>query len=509
MTLAGSELAAQKIQWTDASPSFGRTVAVIGDVNGGGRLDVLAGNPVTAQVKLLGTENGGSVLATLAGGSGFGESLCGLPDLDGDGSPEFAIGEPNLGRVSVYGFVGNQAVLRFQINGGAGFGSALVMIGNQAGTSTPELAIGAASGAASSSVAIYDLIARSTVTTIQRPNTSDFGRRLAYVYRDSQGRDYLAVGAPGYDSPQAQNCGLVSLCSIINGAVTIDWTNVPYATTPNSGFGERVAASADVDGNGAADVAVGHPFGAQASVSIWPLAAGQVLSAYATPSIGSQLVAVRDLQGDGRVDLVAGGGGSLTVLNPAVGLSVIPLMTVVGGASAYTGGLDAGDVFGNGSTTIVAGRGGVVELLNLGTVTRRGSPCATSMAPAAALNLTARPQGDYFRPYTNAAPNALRFSLQNPGPQFNLPFLVMYNVAPQAVAPFGACDLWVGANALTWTSGTVAAGSSVGIVVPIPANSPNLIYGGLVWQAITLGPCPTGGSCFDLSNAQTTQVGGF
>jgi hypothetical protein len=79
---------------------FGGKVAPLGDVSGDGRPDFAVGVPGTSSVYLF--LGGGSAVPSTwttvvsgPAGSGFGTSIAGLGDFDGDGQGEFLVGAPN------------------------------------------------------------------------------------------------------------------------------------------------------------------------------------------------------------------------------------------------------------------------------------------------------------------------------------------------------------------------------------------------------------------------------
>ncbi|MSR46468.1 MAG: hypothetical protein EXS13_05325 [Planctomycetes bacterium] len=97
---------------TAANEQFGLVLAAVGDLDGDGDSEILAGEPSPSQVKIFDAKC--HLLATLFRGGDlrFGTSVSRTGDIDGDGVDEFLVGEPNydtlfpfhldLGRVVIY-----------------------------------------------------------------------------------------------------------------------------------------------------------------------------------------------------------------------------------------------------------------------------------------------------------------------------------------------------------------------------------------------------------------------
>lgn len=145
-----SRAAASGIVWEVYTPFLGgwhggQLVASAGDVNGDGVADVLAGTSVGRIAVLSGT-NGSVLRWHQSSEAGYGASMAGIGDYDGDGRSDYAVGAPQVnsgsGRVIVYsGATG--AVLQV-IDGptNAYFGAALAAMGDFDGDGRADFAVG-------------------------------------------------------------------------------------------------------------------------------------------------------------------------------------------------------------------------------------------------------------------------------------------------------------------------------------------------------------------------------
>lgn len=272
------------ILWTQVGPKIGArhgsVVAAAGDVDGDGDGDVLVGAPSYdgpnaltdkdwGRVVLYSGSNG-LVLETILGddeSDRLGAALAGLPDLNGDGLPEFAIGVPgnevgspfsilNAGSVHVYS--GPTQALLFTINGSS------------------------ANEAAGSSV-------------------------CGLGDTDLDGLQEFAVGRPGWSSDR----GRVTVHEGPTG--TLIATHLGPQYTPADAYGTSVCGAGDVDKDGRPDLlvaatAAGTGFGGWAHVlsgNGWAQY-GDTFNSYADQGFGTAVAAGLDSSGDGWVDAIFG-----------------------------------------------------------------------------------------------------------------------------------------------------------------------------------------------------------
>jgi hypothetical protein len=268
--------------------SFGASLSRIGDVDGDGCEDFVAGEPnygaLGNGLARIFSGKTHALIADVAGnvGSSLGASVDGKIDLDGDGWPDVLLGAPD------------DSTLAFQAG-------AVLAYSPHLGVELWFLASNVATAQVGASV------------------------RTLQADLDGDGVDDFIVGAPGADSAFVYSGKTQALIFLVQGQS--GWN-----------FGTSVSRAGDVDGDGICDFAVGSPNYVNSSavmtgrVTIFSGKDGSVIRAIngaADSRFGYALANPGDLDGDGVSDLVVGaprhldpGGnetGCVTALSGATG----------------------------------------------------------------------------------------------------------------------------------------------------------------------------------------------
>ncbi|MCC6335889.1 MAG: FG-GAP repeat protein [Myxococcales bacterium] len=327
----------------DSSSRFGACVAAAGDVNGDGFADVLVGAPPSAPATesiawlFLGTADGLGPqpwsFKSRAPGDRLGDAVAGLGDVNGDGYDDVAIGAPAAnGTGAVYGFFGGPqgpgSSPDWIMNGpeiGAFFGTAIAAAGDADLDGFADFAVGAPG--ADSIILYYGRglgLAPHRERRLSPPSSiTGLGGTL------SGGGDVNGDGVPDLVAlatpPQTNQRGTVVAVTWL-GARDLATTPSPLATSVPSQMmmtlpAVRVAMAGDADGDGRADVLVGHPElagGLTRYLRGKPTGDFEVTNWTPPPNHnaerqGASVSGGGDLNGDGFPELLVGAPGSSQV----------------------------------------------------------------------------------------------------------------------------------------------------------------------------------------------------
>ncbi len=256
-------------------------------------------------------------------GDEFGRSLAVIGDLDGDGVGDYAIGAPradaygrsNAGTVELRSGA-DGSLLRTHVGGSSHdwLGASLAGPGDLDGDGVPDLVAGASNASGhSGAVLAWSSADGSLLWRIDGAQPLDrFGDTLAAVSDfDGDGVRDLLASAPGADSGGLQNVGEVSLLSGANGAVIRSWTG----SGDGDKLGSALAEVGDFDADGWPDFGLGAPFADHlrpnmGTVEVRSGATGALITSFTGPSeearFGHALAGLGDLDDDGVPELLVG-----------------------------------------------------------------------------------------------------------------------------------------------------------------------------------------------------------
>ena len=355
-----------------ATNPFAVTMA---DFNGDGKRDLAVATNSSASVSvLLNTTSPGASTATFASASNFASvanaDAVAQGDINGDGKPDLAVA----------GLVGNVAVLLNTTATGAAtasfaakvdFGGATnafgVALGDLNGDGKPDLVFGNYGGGGVSVMLNTTATGAATPAFATRQDFATGASPLAVALADANGDGKLDVAVANYNSgtlsvllnTTAPNAAAASFGSA---------TNFPAGSNPRS------ITFADLNGDGRPDLSIASGSGGTASVLLNTAAAGAGTPSFAAAASfvtgGPGSGTLRDVNGDGRPDLIVAHGGSSS------GISLL-LNTTAAGASSpsfadsleFTVGTAAdvatGDLNGDGKPdlAVINNGGGTVSVL--------------------------------------------------------------------------------------------------------------------------------------------------
>jgi hypothetical protein len=373
--------------------------ATLGDIDGDGLVDLAVGSPGD---DTLGSDVGaiwilrlspdatvlsehkiwGPTIAQVLTGDVFGSSVAGLGDLDGDGTPDVAVGMPgdddgavNTGTVWILFLKPDSTVKSVAkisklfggfggvLDAGDAFGSGLATVGDLDGDGVVELAVGAEGdddgGAGAGAVWILFLQSDGSVKAWQKLSATSGGFPGPLAAGDRLGAGVGAAGDIDGDgvpdllagAPVAGGAGafwtllLDAEGTVRSGQMIGAGSGFPLPLVAGDELGASLCSMGDLDGDGVPDLAVGAPGRAHPGTQVIHGAVFQVfLSTDGTardatlltdPSSGSyfwgqdlgrSVASPGDVDGDGHTDLVIGGLSTfMTVfLDPDNAWTILP-----------------------------------------------------------------------------------------------------------------------------------------------------------------------------------------
>jgi len=421
LSLGGGEVPSTTARATlrPSASAFGVATAFVGDFNGDGFDDAIvgarsAGASFSGEVTLYrGTASGGMDLADWVAvgdepAAGFGGSVAGLGDVNGDGFADFAAGGPRYavgGDGYVEAYYGraedtplNTASWRFDSpTGGTRLGASIAGAGDVNGDGYSDLLVGAPGTNSDRGQAMLFLggpsgLAASPVWTVTGGAANDgLGSVVAGAGDvNGDGLDDVLVGLPGYSAGSGQ--GAVAL---YYGTASGDLGDAPwrYTSTSVNEIGLTAAGAGDVNGDGFADILVG-------SQTRWFLFFGRTSDPASSPSktwtantsgTYTAVAGAGDVNGDGLSDVLLGdadatGGGvamlDLTAADPT-GATAWSVQGTVNGDMVGTVLAGGGDVNADGfADVLVVNRDTSTVRLYLGN-SRFGTSRPAAMDPTA------------------------------------------------------------------------------------------------------------------------------
>jgi hypothetical protein len=400
-----------RFESNQAGAMYGSSLCPAGDVNGDGYTEAVVGAPKydngqTDEGKLfLIRGNAGGVLGDPFGfecdqaGAQLGVAVAGVGDVNGDGfadvvagAPFFDNGQSDEGRVYFFngaggGLFGGPSWTAEVDQAGAQLGAAVGAAGDVNGDGFADVVVGAPyfdNGQTDEGRALVYKGAPDGLVGYDWFRESDqIGAQLGYAVAgagDVNGDGFadVIVGAPFYDDGQADE-GAAFLYNGSTLGLSAAPTFMAEGNQASANFGASVSTAGDVNGDGYADVVIGAPLFDGAVIDDGRVivyhgsASGLVFVGsgggnQAGAQFGRSAAWAGDVNGDGYSDVIVGApkydngqtdeGGAFVTCGSAAGLSMTPCWSAESNQASSQFGYSvatAGDVNGDGYSDVIVG----------------------------------------------------------------------------------------------------------------------------------------------------------